>query len=199
MRLVVPVTLFLLASVLSVASAQEAALGSPWQADASDNICGVTSLRQVTNPAKLDYRAVLAATPEMKDLKRRGIAEGSAEGQILRQRAVDHVRRLGSQVMRKNGHCSLWKDISHRDGRRIRDLSTDVIAALSLSRTSFGKGGVSVDELLSADEPAAVSGGTESPEGEGSQSFILLIIGCGVVALLGVLLRTRAAEDITPS
>ena len=69
----------------------------------------------------------------MKDLVRRNIKPRSAEGQILRQRAVDRVRRASSMVMQSHGHCSLWKRISHRDGRQIDDLTQDIIATLSVA------------------------------------------------------------------
>ena len=101
-----------------------------WQAKPQDNICGLSNTRQVTCPARVDYKKVLRATPEMKDLARRGIDPRSAEGTILRQRAVDRVRRAGSKVMRNNGHCSLWKRISHRDGRKVQDLTSAVISSL---------------------------------------------------------------------
>lgn len=196
MRLVIPLAFFLLASALPASMAQDAALGTPWVANARDNICGVSNPRQITNPAKLDYRNVMAATREMKDLKHRGIDLTSAEGRILRQHAMDRVRRIGSKIMRKNGNCSLWKKISHRDGRRIRDLSTDVIAALNLSRASFEMDGVVAGDLLGADEPVGAKGTAEAPEGGGSHTPILLAIGCGVIALLILLRRTRAAEDV---
>ena len=102
-----------------------------WRTAQKDNICGLTNPRQLTQPARVDYRIVLAATPEMKDLERRGIAPNSAEGQILRQRAVDRVRRVGSKLMRRSGHCSLWKRISHRDGRQVPDLTSTLIASLN--------------------------------------------------------------------
>jgi len=102
-----------------------------WRARSKDNICGLSNPRQVNRPAKVDYKQVLKATPEMKDLARRNISPRSAEGQILRQRAVDRVRRAGSSVMQSHGHCSLWKRISHRDGRQIHDLTSAVIAALN--------------------------------------------------------------------
>ena len=102
-----------------------------WRAKSRDNICGLSNPRQVTDPARVDYKRVLRATSEMKDLVRRGIDPSSAEGQILRQRAVDRVRRACSKVMHDKGHCSLWKRISHRDGRKVRDLSSEVISALN--------------------------------------------------------------------
>ena len=39
--------------------------------------------------------------------------------------------RASSMVMQSHGHCSLWKRISHTDGRQVDDLTKDVIATLS--------------------------------------------------------------------
>ena len=102
-----------------------------WSTISKDNICGLTSPRQLTQPARIDYRAALEATAEMKDLKKRGISLDSAEGQILREKAADRVRQIGSKLMRKRGHCSLWKEISHRDGRQVPDLTSALIASLN--------------------------------------------------------------------
>ena len=102
-----------------------------WRTRSRDNICGLSNPRQVNHPARLDYKQVLRATPEMKDLVRRNINPRSAEGQILRQRAVDRVRRASSLVMHSHGHCSVWKRISHRDGRAVKNLTDEVIATLS--------------------------------------------------------------------
>ena len=102
-----------------------------WNAISNDNICGLTNPRQLTQPAKIDYRAALEATAEMKDLKKRGISLDSAEGQILRERAADRVRRTGSKLMRKKGHCSLWKQISHSDGRLVPDITSELVASIN--------------------------------------------------------------------
>ncbi len=102
-----------------------------WRTRSKDNICGLSNPRQVNRPAMVDYKQVLKATPEMKDLARRNINPRSAEGQILRQRAADRVRRASSLVMQSHGHCSVWKRISHRDGRKIDDVTKDVIATLN--------------------------------------------------------------------
>ena len=102
-----------------------------WRTRSRDNICGLSNPRQVNQPARLEYKQVLRATPEMKDLVRRNIDPRSAEGQILRQRAVDRVRRASSMVMQSHGYCSVWKRISHRDGRAVDNLTTEVIATLN--------------------------------------------------------------------
>ena len=101
-----------------------------WRADSKDNLCGLKNPRHLTQPALINYRSVLEQTPEMIDLRQRGISLDSAEGQILRERAVDRVRNVGSKLMKKRGHCSLWKEISHRDGRMVPDLTSELIAAL---------------------------------------------------------------------
>jgi hypothetical protein len=103
-----------------------------WSTLSKNNICGLTNPRQLTQPARIDYRAALEATVEMKDLKQRGISLDSAEGQILRERAADRVRQIGSKLMKKRGHCSLWKEISHRDGRQVPDLTSALIASLNV-------------------------------------------------------------------
>jgi hypothetical protein len=113
------------------ASETLSATASSWSTISKNNVCGLTNPRQLTQPARIDYRTVLEATAEMKDLKQRGISLDSAEGQILRERAADRVRQIGSKLMRKRGHCSLWKEISHRDGRQIPDLTSALIASIN--------------------------------------------------------------------
>ena len=125
---------------MSSATAQEAAGVAPWRAEAQDNICGVSNPRQVTNPAVVDYAKALKATPEMQDLVARGIDPQSAEGQILRQRAVDHVRRVSSKVMRRNGHCSIWKTIKHRSGRNAPELTQELVASIGMSAVAMESG-----------------------------------------------------------
>jgi hypothetical protein len=138
MRVALVLSVLFLSLTSPAAVAQEAIGASAWRAEAKDNICGLSNTRHVTNPAVVDYNRVLRATPEMKDLSSRDIDLRSAEGQILKQRAVDHVRRVGSKVMRKSGNCSLWKSISHRDGRKVKDLTDQVVVALSMSTASMG-------------------------------------------------------------
>ena len=106
---------------------------SAWRTNPKDNICGLTSTRQLTQPARIDYRTAIASTPEMKDLKRRGISLDSAEGQILRERAADRVRKIGSKLMKRKGHCSLWKEISHSNNRVIPDMTSELVTAIAAS------------------------------------------------------------------
>ena len=116
-------------SALQAAAAVESRAAA-WRADSKDNLCGLKNPRHLTQPAQINYRAVLEQTPEMIDLRQRGISLDSAEGQILRERAVDRLRSVGSKLMKKRGYCSLWKGISHRDGRMVPDLTSELIAAL---------------------------------------------------------------------
>ena len=53
--------------------ATEGVSAAAWRAQAHDNICGLRDLEQLSMPAKLDFERCLAATPEMKRMKREGI------------------------------------------------------------------------------------------------------------------------------
>jgi len=195
MRIAIPAIFIVLASLLPEAVAQNSVAGQAWQAHERDSICGVSNTRQVTNPAMLDYRRALTATPEMKDLRSRKIDPASAEGQILRQRAVDHVRRASSKVMRKNGHCSIWKEISHRDGRRVPELTGQVISELSISTASLGKSAGISEAMVLAGDSAAEPGAAEEPEGGSSTAWILFVIG-GALAAIHYVMRSRNPGDV---
>ena len=196
MRLVLPITALLLCLTPAAAVAQETFGASHWRAEAKDNICGLSNPRHVTNPAVVDYKDVLNATPEMKDLKSRGVDARSAEGQILRERAVDHVRRVGSRVMRKSGNCSMWKTISHRDGREIRDLTNEVVSALNLSTVSMNNssnGPNMVPAILVSGEVFAADSETSEVRSSGSSWGIPSLVGLLLlVGWYGVRKRTAA-------
>jgi hypothetical protein len=173
---------FLLLSLTSPAAVAQEALGaSGWRAEARDNICGLSNTRHVTNPAVLDYKAVLRATPEMKDLSSRDIDPRSAEGQILKQRAVDNVRRAGSKVMNKSGNCSLWKAISHRDGREVKDLTDQVVVVLSMSTVSMKAASISPAAAGSGEVFAADKGAAEAPS-PGSTWMLPALMGLVLIA-----------------
>ena len=57
-----------------------AVLERGWIVRAADNICGLRDANQLSNPAKLNYKRCLAATPELKKMKDEGIAPESPEG-----------------------------------------------------------------------------------------------------------------------
>ena len=103
---------------------------SGWIVDEADNVCGVRSARQITSPARVRYDELLETTPELKRMKREGIDRDSAKGQVLYAAGVDRVRKAASRVMGNKSHCSVWKTITHRDGRTVPDITDDVMAEL---------------------------------------------------------------------
>lgn len=112
------------AVVLAATEAQSA--GTDWVAKSADSICGVSTARQITNPAKVDYDELLEATSEMKELKREKIDKTSARGQALVTKATQKVREAAKKVMTEKGHCSVWKKISHKQKKTIVDLTSAI-------------------------------------------------------------------------
>ena len=100
--------------------------GRGWIAKRSDNICGLQELNQLSNPARVDYDALLKATPQMKEMKRRGVDPDSPEGIRLKNAAVDLVADCCEQIRSEEGHCSVWKSIRHKDGRSVSDVTRKV-------------------------------------------------------------------------
>lgn len=103
-------------------------LTQTWICDRSDNICGLDDPRMLSKPCKVDYDALLKATPEMKKIVNDKIDPNSSEGINLRQKAVDRIRDKAEAVRVAQGYCSVWKAISHKDGRTIPDI-TDLVKA----------------------------------------------------------------------
>jgi hypothetical protein len=103
-------------------------LASDWIAKKTDNIVGLKDVNQLSHPAKLDFDRCLAATPEMKQMKDEGIGADSPEGIRLRTAGVNRVTRATNTVRTAGGYCSVWKTIAHKDGRRVPDLTSRVIA-----------------------------------------------------------------------
>ncbi len=100
--------------------------GVDWVVSSANNVCGVNDARQISNPAKVNYGSLLAATPEIKEMKRKGIDQESPEGQILHNKAVDRIRTAASNVMASQGHCSVWRKIRHKKGRAVADITAEV-------------------------------------------------------------------------
>ena len=111
---------------LEASLAAEAAAGE-WIADEEDNICGISDLKKVTNPAKVSYDRLLDATPQMQELKRKGIDSDSAEGKALRKGAKTLITKTCELVRAARGHCSVWRSIGNKDGRSIPDITDEVI------------------------------------------------------------------------
>jgi len=108
-----------------------ATTGSDWVVKSADSICGVSTARRITNPAKVDYDKLLGATSEMKEIKRDGIDPKSAHGQALVTKARNKVREAAKSAMSEKGHCSVWKKISHKEGKAVVDLTSTVEAKLN--------------------------------------------------------------------
>ena len=120
----------LLGTAPSVESAlpEAAAWGRDWILKTSDNICGLREPNQLTHAALIDYETCLQATPEMRRVKDQGIDPKSAEGIQLRSAAINRLTDACERVRVAQGHCSVWKEIRHKDGRAIADLSSQVVA-----------------------------------------------------------------------
>jgi hypothetical protein len=99
-----------------------------WILKTADNICGLRDANQLTSPAVIDFETCLAATSEMKKVQQQGIDPKSAEGIQLRSAAITRVTKACEAVRTSAGYCSVWKEIRHRDGRAITDISSQVIA-----------------------------------------------------------------------
>ncbi|MEZ5978221.1 MAG: hypothetical protein R3F34_08390 [Planctomycetota bacterium] len=96
---------------------------SGWQVRAEDNIVGLSDAKTLSNPAVVDYDKLMAATPEMQKLKKDRIDPNSPEGIQLTTAAQQRVQRACQAIMTQEGHCSVWKAISHTDGRQVPDIT----------------------------------------------------------------------------
>lgn len=121
-------------TVTAEASAvQGASLAQPgardWVVKAENNICGLSDASQLSNPVVVDFQALLDATPEYKKMKDQKISATSPEGIKLNNEAVNRIATQCETIRASNGYCSVWKEIKHRDGRTILDV-TDKVKAL---------------------------------------------------------------------
>ena len=80
----------------------------------------------MTKPAVVDYDALLAATTEMKKLKKDKIDPKSSEGITLMTKARARVLKACEAVRASGGHCSVWKTIKRRDKRAVDDITDSV-------------------------------------------------------------------------
>jgi hypothetical protein len=92
-----------------------------WQARADDHIAGLSDPKTLSNPALVDYDQLFRATPESKRLTKEGIDPNSAEGIQLTTAGQSRVRQACESVISSDGYCSIWKTISHSDGRTVSD------------------------------------------------------------------------------
>jgi len=105
-------------------------VGSDWVVKSGDNVCGVSTARQLSNPAKVSYNSLLNDTPELKEMRKKGIKKDSPEGQILHNKGVDRVKKAAKAAMSEKGHCSVWKKIRNRKGITVPDITETVRAKL---------------------------------------------------------------------
>jgi hypothetical protein len=105
-------------------------VGVTWIVDRADSICGLDDPKMLSKPAKVDYEALLAATPEMKRMKDDKVDPNSPQGIQLRQTAVTHVQAAVEKARAAGGYCSVWKAIRHKDGRAVPDITEAAKAQL---------------------------------------------------------------------
>lgn len=97
-----------------------------WITRGQDNVCGLRDARQLSNPAKVDFPALLEETDEMKRLRKERIDPNSPQGIQLRDAARSKVANACEAIMQDQGHCSIWSSIRHSDGRAVTDV-TDLV------------------------------------------------------------------------
>jgi hypothetical protein len=128
---------FLTFSLLTISIAI-AMLKSDYIIDKADSICGLESASQLTNPALVDYDKLLAITPEIRKMKKEKIKEDSAKGIQLRTAAEKRVSKACKTYMKDKSHCSIWKKIKRKDGKKIPDI-TNAIKRKILARAATSK------------------------------------------------------------
>ncbi|MBK8178290.1 MAG: hypothetical protein IPK67_05220 [Planctomycetes bacterium] len=101
-----------------------------WILKAENNICGLSDAAQLSNPVVVDFQVLLDATPEYKKMKDQKISATSPEGIKLNNEAVNRIATQCETLRASNGYCSVWKEIKHKDGRAITDITDQVKALL---------------------------------------------------------------------
>ena len=104
--------------------------GTPYIVDKTKSICGIDEPRAISNPAKIDYDAVLEATAEVKQIKRQRIDPESAKGIKLMTAARRKVLAACEEVRSDEMYCSIWKQIKRRDQAPIDEVTEKVKAKL---------------------------------------------------------------------
>jgi hypothetical protein len=91
------------------------------------------SVRKCRSPAEVDMKKALAATPEAKKIKDRGIAKGSAKYLILMAKANKRVRRIVKEVaVNDSRDCVVKKDSIKANPKKLTvvDLTDKVVEAI---------------------------------------------------------------------
>ena len=115
----------------SEAAPQEASLASKYLVEASDNICGLRIPRALTQPASVDYALLLRLTPECRQIQREHLPPGSPKRLLLLKEAKDRILKLCERARSETGACSVWKNISRRDGRPVTNLTARIARELA--------------------------------------------------------------------
>ncbi|MBM3987915.1 MAG: hypothetical protein FJ294_08160 [Planctomycetes bacterium] len=115
-------------AVETVAPETVAAASRDWVAKSTDSVVGLKEASQVSNPAVVDWQALLEATPEMRKLRSEKIAADSPEGIQLLTEAANRATTACENLRASRGYCSVWKSIRHKDGRAVADI-TDLVKA----------------------------------------------------------------------
>lgn len=100
--------------------------GTPYIVEKTDNICGLDEPKQLSNPAKVDYEALLEVTPQIKQMKKDKIDPNSARGIQLRTEAEALIRDTCEKLRVEKSYCSVWKKIERRDGTKVTDITEKV-------------------------------------------------------------------------
>jgi hypothetical protein len=98
-------------------------IASDWKAKDTDNICGVSVVQQVSNPAKVNYDKLTEATKAYKTLVREGVSRSSARGQVLLTEARGSVLAACKKAMAADSYCSVWKAITNKKGVKVPDIT----------------------------------------------------------------------------
>jgi hypothetical protein len=104
------------------------AVNSPsWDAKAADNICGISNLRKVSNPATVDYQKLLLSTQQIKRMKKEKVSPDSTLGKLLRAEAAVLITKGCEDARVALGYCSVWKSITNTDGRAVPRITDKVV------------------------------------------------------------------------
>ncbi len=105
--------------------------GTPFIFEKVDSICGNNSANGITRPCTVDYDALMDATKEVREIKKRKIDPNGAKGRTLMTAARNKVRKACEDAYKAGGHCGVWKRIERRDGKPIVDITAQVKAKLA--------------------------------------------------------------------
>lgn len=105
-------------------------LGNDWKGNSSDNICGLSNPKHITNPAIVDYNKVYNAASPIKKMKKEGIDPSSAKGSELIAEATREIGKACRIVMSNKNLDSVWKKITSKAGKIPKDITNEVIKLL---------------------------------------------------------------------